>query len=75
VSELVGEGYGFASLIEALTIFQSYGEVAWPTHCEHDELAVCVDPAKVPEGHKQRLHVLGFEPVSSSDHFVSYRFG
>lgn len=61
-------------LIEALTILSKYTDAEYPTHCEHDELTVCVDPAKVSDVDKARLDELGFF-VSEEDCFKSFRFG
>jgi hypothetical protein len=65
---------GLTDLIEALTIFKKYGDPSRPTHCEHDELAVVVDPADVCEEDTVRLEELGFFPAGG-DHFKSFRFG
>lgn len=49
-------------LIEALQILLKYGNPAYPTHCEHDELTIHgYDPEKFSEEDKQRLQQLGFE--------------
>ena len=71
----MSEGYGFDALIEAFTIFKKYGDPKWPTHCEHDELTVCIDPSKVSEEDKARLDILGFKTSGEGDHFISFRFG
>lgn len=60
-------------LIRALQIFLKYGNPDNPTHCEHDELFVCIDPKLVSEEDKKELDVFGFFP--SNDGFKSYRFG
>lgn len=62
-----------SNLIEALQIFLKYGDVARPTHCEHDTLMVCVDPEKVSQEDKYKLDKLGFH--ISEDHFESFRYG
>ena len=66
-------------LIEALQIFLKYvkGTSAekWPTHCEHDELTVDVNPELVSKKDTKRLAELGFEAYEDSDHFTSFRFG
>lgn len=63
-------------LIEALTIFLKYGEtLAYPTHCEHDELMVMVAPRLVSDEDTKRLGDLGFYPHSEHDVFYSFRFG
>lgn len=66
-------------LIEALTIFAKYTDAEFPTHCEHDVLTVCVDPALVTAVDKARLEELGFhagkEGSDQEDSFYSFRFG
>jgi hypothetical protein len=61
-------------LIEGLTILRKYDNPAYPTHCEHDVLLVCVDPEKVSDDDKARLDELGFIP-GSDECFRSFRFG
>ena len=65
------------NLIEALTIFLKYGNPEYPTHCEHDQLSVLIDPAIVSEEDKKRLDELGFRAGSGaeSDTFYSFRYG
>ena len=60
-------------LIQALQIFLKYGDVSYPTHCEHDVLTVCVDPSKVSDEDKVILKELGF--FESDDCFQSFRYG
>lgn len=62
-----------SKLIEALNIFLTYGDVDFPTHCEHDELTVCVMPDKVSDADKKRLEELGFNVGDCS--FTSFRYG
>ena len=62
-------------LIEALQIFSKYSDTEWPTHCEHDELRVCVDPAIVSKEDIKRLDELGFFPEEDEDCFLSFKFG
>lgn len=62
-------------LIEALQIFSKYCIAVWPTHCEHDELYVNVDPQYVSEEDKTKLDKLGFYPDGEEECFVSYKFG
>lgn len=64
-----------SKLIEALQIFLKYGDVSYPTHCEHDVLTVCVDPSKVSDEDKAKLDELGFFVNSSEDCFQSFRYG
>jgi hypothetical protein len=61
-------------LIEALTIFLKYGNPDEPTHCEHDELFVAIDPSVVSDEDKVRLEELSFTPNSVGG-FSSHRFG
>jgi hypothetical protein len=64
------------NLIEALQIFAKYMEdVDLPTHCEHDELFVMVDPAVVSKEDKKRLKTLTFTPSSDGDTFSSFYYG
>lgn len=68
------EPVGFDALIEAFTILRRYDNPTRPTHCEHDELWVLVDPDQVAVEDRVRLHNLGF--VADDDNtFKSYRFG
>lgn len=67
-------------LIEAFTIFLKYGEVAYPTHCEHDIMYVY--PAEPISAFTQtdldRLEELGFTPdseFSEEGAFSSYKYG
>lgn len=62
-------------LIEALTIFSKYTQDKYPTHCEHDELMIMVDPSIVSEKDIAKLEELGFSPDNLNEYFVSYRFG
>ncbi len=61
-------------LIEALTILRKYGNPDFPTHCEHDELTVDIDPDLVSGEDLAILEDLGFFP-SDDDDFRSYKFG
>jgi hypothetical protein len=60
-------------LIEALQILLKYDNPDYPTHCEHDELTVCVDPGLVSEEDIAKLDELGF--FVDDDCFRSYRYG
>ena len=62
-------------LIEALQILAKYMKenIYAPTHCEHDELYVLVNPSIVTYDDLERLKKLGFCP--DGDTFRSYRFG
>ena len=61
-------------LIEALTILRKYANPVCPTHCEHDEMFVMVDPGVVSDEDKRQLDGLGFF-ASEDECFKSYRFG
>ncbi len=66
-----------SELIEGLQIFLKYGDVGWPTHCEHDEMWICnldADATISPEDHT-RLEELGFEWDEDDDCYKSYSFG
>jgi hypothetical protein len=63
-------------LIEALTILRKYGNPSDPTHCEHDTLTICINPALVSVADKRRLQDLGVEADEyDGECFYSYRFG
>lgn len=62
-------------LIEALTILRKYGNPAYPTHCEHDELWVDIRPELVSDEDKRRLDELGFFTSDSKLGFTSFKFG
>lgn len=63
-------------LIEALQIFRKYGNPDYPTHCEHDELWIMIDPELVSEEDRIRLDSLGFwANGDGTPTFKSYKFG
>lgn len=62
-------------LIKALQIFLKYGNPQYPTHCEHDELTVDINPELVSDEDKKTLDGLGFFPSDEGEHFISFRFG
>ena len=63
-------------LIKALEIFRRYGNPSRPTHCEHDELFVMINPADVSLEDLEVLDRLGFRPSDEDGvTFSSYRFG
>ena len=62
-----------SKLIEALNIFLKYGDVDFPTHCEHDVLTVCVMPEDVSVEDTEKLNELGFDVGDCC--FQSYRYG
>ena len=63
-------------LIEALQIMLKYGDVPFPTHCEHDELRVypAVSPSEFSPEDLARLDELSFTP-DSEEGFISFRYG
>lgn len=64
-----------SNFVEAFQIFLKYGDITYPTHCEHDVLTVCVKPTKVSKEDKKRLNELGFNEDEDEDCFRSYRYG
>lgn len=64
-----------SKLIEALQIFLKYGDPAYPTHCEHDEMFVMIDPHVVSSEDILKLGELGFTPSESDDSFHSFLYG
>lgn len=62
-------------LIKALQIFRKYGNPAFPTHCEHDVMYVCIPFSDVSEEDREELDRLGFFENSDDDGFMSYKFG
>ena len=63
------------NLIKALTIFRKYGNPEWPTHCEHDELFIMIDPVLVSDEDKEALEVLSFSPSDGEPTFYSFKYG
>ena len=65
-----------SKLIEALQVLNKYGDPAYPTHCEHDELTICgIDPADVSEEDTKKLDELGFFVDEDDECFRSFRYG
>ena len=65
-------------LIEALQILLKYGDPAYPTHCEHDVMAICgIDPSDVSDEDKAKLDALGFivSDEFGEEQFISYKYG
>lgn len=64
-------------LIEALQIFLKYGNVAYPTHCEHDVMFINPHYSRddMSEEDVERLDQLGFFWDEDIDGFKSYRYG
>ena len=63
-------------LIKALTIMMKYMDgynLDYPTHCEHDELMVCVDPDKISTEDLNELSKLGF--IVGDGCMISYKYG
>lgn len=63
-----------SKLIEALTIFNKYGDPGCPTHCEHDELFIMIDPDDVSREDKDKLEDLWFTETGDGT-FRSGYFG
>ncbi len=67
-----------SELIEALQIFQKYGNPDSPWHCEHDVLQICgIEPKDVSDEDIKRLEELGFDVENpyGEECFQSYKFG
>jgi hypothetical protein len=64
-------------LIEALGILKKYlPKDAYPTHCEHDVLAVMVPyDADIDPADAEKLGELGFHADEECGHWASFRFG
>ena len=62
-------------LIKALMILNRYGNPAYPTHCEHDILIVCISPKLVTKEDCASLAEMGFLVDKEEDCFYSYRYG
>ncbi len=65
-------------LITALQILVKYVDgknEACPTFCSHDQLTVCVDPAKVSAEDIAMLETLGFIAEERDECFISFRLG
>lgn len=66
-----------SQLIEALQIVLKYGDIEWPTHCEHGEMWLANVDAQAtfsPEDHA-RLAGLGFYYDEDDECYKSYSFG
>jgi hypothetical protein len=61
-------------LIEALLILMKHGDVASPTHCEHDELHIYPNSMDFTEDEINRLDELGFSP-NDMEGFMSFKYG
>jgi len=65
-----------SELIAALQIFLEYGDVEWPTNCEHDEMWMTnIDADAITAGDRARLEKLGFEWDECDESYKSYAFG
>lgn len=67
-----------SELIEALQIFQKYGNPDSPCHCEHDILVICgIEPKDVSDEDTVKLDKLGFfiSDEYGEEYFASYKFG
>ena len=65
------------NLIEALTIILKYGDVPFPTHCEHDTLYItsAVPPEEFAAEDLSRLDELGILVDEETGGFYSFRYG
>lgn len=76
MSNAAYEAPKLSDLIEALQIFLKYGDVEWPTHCEHDELWITnVDASALTPEDALRLAELGFDYDEDDECYKSYAFG
>lgn len=64
-----------SELIQALEIARKYGDPDNPTHCEHDELWLLINPALVSKKDKKLLDELGFFACEEDPCFKSFRYG
>ena len=64
-----------SQLIEGLQIFLKYGDINYPTHCEHDKLTICVNPDKISVEDKKKLEHLGFLENKNEECFISFKYG
>lgn len=73
---MTGHTPGFDALIAAFTIFKKYANPQWPTHCEHDQMAVVGMPydRMSPEDISALDH-LGFAYDEDEEIFISFRYG
>lgn len=65
-----------SDLIEALQIFLKYGDVEFPTHCEHDSLYI--HGYSIEEMSSQdiiKLEQLGFDYNIDLECFQSFKYG
>ncbi len=66
--------------IEALTIFLKYGDLSYPTHCEHDELTISGHDGvyhkdRMTAEDVTRLDELGFFWSDEEEYFKSFKYG
>jgi DNA-binding protein YbaB len=66
---------GLDALIASLQIFRKYGNPGCPTHCEHDEMRVMIDPNPVSAEDKKILEDLHWSPEKGNDCFLSFYYG
>lgn len=65
-----------SKLIEALQIFLKYGDRAYPTHCEHDQLTVHgYEKDEISSEDLAKLEELSFAWDEECNGFTSYRYG
>lgn len=64
-----------SELIEALQIFLKYGDIKYPTNCEHDKLSVCISPELISRKDVIKLEELSFTIDEDEDCFYSFTYG
>ena len=65
-----------SELVEGLQILLKYGDVEWPTHCEHDVMTICNGCYDtMTDEDLAKLDELGFEWDEDERCFKSYAFG
>lgn len=64
-----------SNLIAALEIFKKYGDVTYPTHCEHDVMYVGIAYDDVSVEDKAELAALGFNECGDLGIFQSFTYG
>ena len=68
--------YTMENLIKALQIFLKHGDVAYPTHCEHDVLYIFPQSDDFTDEELAELEKLGFYHNDDAGYgFKSYHYG
>ena len=62
-------------LIKALQIMLKHGDVAYPTHCEHDTLRIFPNDMDFTEEEFTELEELGFHVDEEQEGFYSFKYG